>query len=219
MAFAVTAGSGTNISADVSGSAHNVSAGEQTQFVALASGALGALALATEGNPAFVAGELVATPSANFNRPADTTAYASGDLVANSTTAGSVTPLSWTAPRYATGGGQVRRVRLKKSGTTVTNAQFRVHLYTSSPTCANGDNGAWSTNHSGYLGSFDCDMTAATARVFTDSAWASGVPGVGSECGFDLASGSTVYGLVQVLAAYTPASGETFTCELEVVQK
>jgi hypothetical protein len=31
-----------------------------------------------------------ALASASFTRPADTTAYASGDLVANSTTAGSV---------------------------------------------------------------------------------------------------------------------------------
>lgn len=53
MAFAVTAGSGTTISADVYGSAHNISSGEQTQFVALASGTLGALALVTGTNPTF----------------------------------------------------------------------------------------------------------------------------------------------------------------------
>lgn len=53
MAFAVTAGSGTTVSADVYGTAHNVSSGEQTQFVALASGTLGALALATATNPTF----------------------------------------------------------------------------------------------------------------------------------------------------------------------
>lgn len=53
MAFAVTAGSGTNISADVYGAAHNVSSGEQTQIVAIASGTLGALALVTATNPTF----------------------------------------------------------------------------------------------------------------------------------------------------------------------
>ena len=35
--------------------------------------------------------------TATLTRPADTTAYASGDLVANSTTAGSVTPLTFNA--------------------------------------------------------------------------------------------------------------------------
>jgi len=53
MAFAITSGSGTTVSADVYGTAHNVSSGEQTQFVALASGTLGALALVTATNPTF----------------------------------------------------------------------------------------------------------------------------------------------------------------------
>lgn len=53
MAFQITAGSGTIVSADVYGAAHNVSSTEQTQFVALASGTLGALALVTATNPTF----------------------------------------------------------------------------------------------------------------------------------------------------------------------
>lgn len=168
--------------------------------------------------PVYVAANPVAQPSANFSRPADATAYASGDLVANSTTAGSVTPLSWsTAARYAGGSGQVRRVRLRKSNTTTTNATFRLHLYTASPTCANGDNAAWSTNRSGYLGSIDLDMAGGNGRVFTDAAEVIGVPAVGSEINF-VATATTVYGLLEARAAYTPASGETFTCELEIVQ-
>lgn len=51
MAFEITEGSGKNIAADVYGAAHNVSSTEQVQFVALATGTLGALALATTGNP------------------------------------------------------------------------------------------------------------------------------------------------------------------------
>jgi len=53
MAFSITSGSGTTVAADVYGSAHNVTSGEQTQFVALASGTLGSLALNTATNPAF----------------------------------------------------------------------------------------------------------------------------------------------------------------------
>ena len=218
MAVAVTQGSGTNVAADVYGTAHNISGGEQVQFVALGAGVLGALQLAVEANPAFVSSALVAIPSANFSRPADTTAYASADLVANSTVAGSVTPMSWTAPRYATGSGQIRLARLKKSAVSVTNAVFRLHLYTASPTIANGDNAAWSTTHSGYLGSFEFDLTGGTGRVFTDASYAIGTPSVGSEVGFDLASGSTVYGLLEARGAYTPASAETFTVDLQIVQ-
>jgi hypothetical protein len=218
MSYQFTQGSGTVAASDIHGTPSNVSSGNHVPFFALATGTLGALALATEANPAFVSAQIASNPSANFTRPSDTTAYASGDLVANSTTAGSVTPLSWTAPRYATGSGQIKRVRLSKSNTTTTNAQFRVHFYTSSPTIANGDNAAWSTSLSGYLGSVDCDMTGTSGRVFTDAAGVVGVPAVGTEITFDLSSGSTIYGLVEARAAYTPANAEVFTCVLEIVQ-
>lgn len=158
------------------------------------------------------------TPSANFTRPADTTAYASGDLVANSTTAGSVAALSFTATRIATGSCLIRRARLKKSGTAITNASFRLHLYGSDPAASsgitNGDNGAWLTKHASYLGAID--ITVGTA--FSDAAAGNGVPNFGSEITASLASGSTVYGLLEARAAYTPASSEVFTCELEVLQ-
>jgi hypothetical protein len=68
--------------------------------------------------------------SASFTRPADTTAYASGDLVANSTTAGSVAPLTFSnVVRVNGAGGLVRRAKLRKTGTSTTNASFRIHFY------------------------------------------------------------------------------------------
>jgi hypothetical protein len=141
--------------------------------------------------------------SARFTRPADTTAYASGDLVANSTTAGSVVPLS-----YAVGGGvfQIRRVRIFKSGTSTTNAAFRVHLYTASMTAANGDNAAWSTNRAAnYLGSVDVTVD----KAFTDGA--AGVATVEANC----AVPGTLYALIEARGAYTPASAEVFNVVLE----
>ncbi len=153
-------------------------------------------------------------PSANFTRPNDTTAYASGDLVANSTTAGSVTPLSWTAARIAAGSFIIRRARIKSSSTSITNASYRLHLYTASPTCANGDNGAWSTSISGYLGAIDVTI----GKAFTDGSAGNGVPSIGSEISVALASGQTIYGLVEARAARTPAAQEVLTCELELLQ-
>jgi hypothetical protein len=45
------------------------------------------------------------------------------------------------------GQAQIRRVRISKTGTSVTNASVRLHLFTtSSITATNGDNGAWSTS-------------------------------------------------------------------------
>lgn len=153
-------------------------------------------------------------PSSNFTRPNDTNAYTSGDLVANSTTAGSVVPLSWTAARVAAGNFFIRRVRVTTSSTSITNASFRVHFYTSSPTPANGDNGAWSTNVSGWVGAMDVTVNEA----FTDGAMGTGVPNNGSEMGVALASGQTLYALIEARAAYTPTAQEVFTVVPEIYQ-
>lgn len=161
----------------------------------------------------------VAEPSANFTRPPDTNPYALGDLVANNTTAGSVAPLSWTAARVATGSFSIRRARLKKSTNTTTNASFRLHLYSTSPTSAAGDNAAYSTTHSGYLGAVDLDASGANGRVFSDpAASVIGVPNVGAEINVKLASGQTIYGLLEARAAYAPGSAEVFTVNLEIMQ-
>lgn len=83
MAFAITAGTGTTVAADVHGTAHNVTATEQVQLVGVASGVLGSLALAVNANPVPVAGAMTliqVTPTL------DTSAYASGDLICDVTT-------------------------------------------------------------------------------------------------------------------------------------
>ena len=151
----------------------------------------------------------VKTTSDSFSRPANTTAYASGDLVANSETAGSVTPLDL---KFGSPGGTrshaISRVKLSKSGTSITNASFRVHLYSASPTPANGDNGAFSTDEAAtYVGSFDVTIDQA----FTDGSVGFGVPrSTASEIPARLGGGQ-LYALIEARGAYTPASGETFT--------
>lgn len=151
--------------------------------------------------------------SASFTRPANTTAYASGQLVANSTTAGSVTPLVLQAARVNGGSGRLLRANLLKSGTSVTNASFRVHVYKTLPTPANGDGGAWSTTQSNYLGAFD----VVVDKAFTDGAAGNGIPLVGTAIVFDTVTGANLYGLVEARAAYTPASAEVFTVTLEAL--
>lgn len=160
-------------------------------------------------------GGYAATPSApTFTRPADTTAYALGDLVANSTTAGSVVPLVFLVDRVDGGSCLIRRLRLRKSGTGVTNAQFRLHLYSSSPVPVNGDNAAWSTPVAGYLGAFDVTID----RAFSDGAAGNGVPVNGSEIMAAVGGNGNVYGLLEARAAYTPGNAETFTATLECLQ-
>lgn len=156
-----------------------------------------------------------ANPTGSFTRPADTTAYASGDLVANSTTAGSCVSVSLTAARVAAGSFMLRRLKLHKSGTNVSNAQFRVHLFAAPVTFANGDNGAFSVSGAAdYLGAFDVTID----RAFTDGAAGFGMPVIGSDITVKLASGTTIRAVLEARAAYTPANAEVFTVTLDDLQ-
>jgi hypothetical protein len=154
--------------------------------------------------------------SASFTRPNNTTAYASGQLVANSTTAGSV-----AAMQFPIGGNsipgmtRITRVRLVKSNNSVANASFRVHLYAAQPTAANGDGGNWSTDQAAnYLGSID----VASMKAFTDGACDVGASAAGSEFLIRLPSGRTVFALIEARAAYTPVANEVFTLILESLE-
>lgn len=163
--------------------------------------------------------------SASFTRPADTTQYAIGDLVANSTSAGSVSAMSWiVSPPYTRQSGYspvyVSGVRLHASKASVTSAAFRVHLYSATPTFTSaGDNSAFgtvvATGNANWLASFDVTMVALHA----DGASGIAVPTEGFVVP-QVPSGTTVYGLIEALNTYTPSSGETFTAELvcEVVR-
>lgn len=148
------------------------------------------------------------TPSVSFTRPTDTTAYAEGDLVANSTTAASVVVPTWNTSSPS-GAFKIMGVRLLKSTALVTNAQFRVHLYSAIPTIATaGDNSAFASNVSGragWLGSFDGTMVASHA----DGCGVVCLPTL--QVPSRVAEAAALFGLVVALAAYAPGSGEVFT--------
>lgn len=150
-----------------------------------------------------------------LTRPADTTAYASGDLVANSTTAGSVTPLSLSLSPVAGGLGFIRHARLLKSGTGVTNAAFRVHFYETVPTVTNGDNGAWLSTRAGWLGSVDVTID----KAFSNGAAGIGIPtlsGLQAIVFKQASAQKRIFALIEARGAYTPASAETFTVEAAI---
>lgn len=160
----------------------------------------------------------IVAASSTITRPADTTAYASGDLVANSTTAGSVTNLQFTSPTNTNGAvGEVVGARIQKSTNSVTNAAFRLHLFTVAPTYTTaGDNSALSSvvvaSAKGYLGYVD--ITAMTG--FSDVAWGTGaVDSSRLRMPYVLAGSDTVlYGLIEARGVYTPGSAEVFTVSL-----
>jgi len=184
----------------------------------------GAAVSSTNPEPVYSPGGFF-TVSANFTRPADTTAYAQYDRVADSTSAATV--LEFTNVARATGEAvRVERIRLRKTGTSLTNAQFRVHLFRTLPTVSANDNAAFSTGGSvlavadiaGYVGTIDITMD----KSGTVGARGVGVPtaGTGITCEAAGTSGheTSLWCVIEALAAYTPISGEVFTVTLEAAK-
>jgi len=161
----------------------------------------------------------IANPSASFSVPNSAATYAIGDLIANSATAGSVTPISFAnVARVAAGAFSAVRARLHKTGTGIVGAAFRLHLYSASPTVTNGDDGAFLPNQAAnYLGAFEFGTT--NMRVHSDGVACNGVTQTGYPITVDLSSGTTIYGLVEAAGAYVRTAAETFTFTLEVEQE
>ena len=155
----------------------------------------------------------------SVTRPSDTTAYTSGDLVANSTTAGDVVAieLKHIGNRPA-GTGIIRRVGISKSGTGTTNASFRVHLMRADPaTVTNGDNAAFSISGvADYLGYADVTV----GQAFTDGAAGFAAPAIGSEFMIRLgAAEQDIWAMIEARGAYTPGSAEIFTVIVDLIDE
>ena len=153
-------------------------------------------------------------------RPANTDTYDAGDMVANAVAAENVVPLIFSAAGFGTGHGVVRRALLYRDSTTQTNASFRLHLFSSEPVIGAGDNEAFAIGSGrNHLTSIDFNMTAAGAP-FPGTADRIKVGTLSSEVNFDLYNNGPnerrIYGLLQVLAAYTPGESEFFEVTLEL---
>lgn len=153
-------------------------------------------------------------------RPANTTAYAAYQLLANSTTVGSVTPATIAAAKGTNLATTAVRCRLQKSGVaasgagSVANAYFRIHFYNVLPTVTNGDGAAWLSTLTGWVGAFDITQMF----LGSDNSAGIGIPVQGSTMAFSPVNGtSNLYYLIEVMAAYTPGSAEVFTPTLELL--
>lgn len=155
--------------------------------------------------------------SATITRPADTTAYAAKDVI--STGAGAILTFPGMG-RVNGGSGLILRARLMTSQKTNV-AQCRLHLFHTAPT-AIADNSPYlllyanAANRVGMI-----DFPAMTTEDATNSTAASAMrpssdgnslpPNLWYQC----AAGDTaLYGILETLTAFTPASAQTYFIEL-----
>lgn len=166
----------------------------------------------------------VAVLRAELTRPADTTAYAANDLVGAQTDAGAANVIELTEACPAGDALRIERVRLAKSTNTTTNAQFRLHFFEARPTLGVGDNGALGAltalavdSMRYYAGYVDVTINRA-GNDAADGSVGVNVPAVGTGLTVAPVSGTSIFLVIQALAAYTPASGEQFWPVIEGIR-
>ncbi len=167
----------------------------------------------SSSNPLPVGGKSV-QKSASFTRPADTTAYAANDAIADSTSA--PTLLSFANCANANGGqGYIVKTRLLTNQKTCT-ARFRLSFYHTAPSPVN-DNAPKPmlyANKDKLIGRIDLDP-CNTEDATSDAAFALSTALMPYVCA---AADTTIYCILTTLDAFTPASAQQFfleiTCEL-----
>jgi hypothetical protein len=156
------------------------------------------------------------TITVSKTRPADTTTYAVGDTISESSGAGTV----WTFPgfaREAGKGGTLVGASLIISTDQSIKLDSELWLFDAAPTTTLNDNVAWAPT--------DAEMKTLLGIVFFPAAlWKAGS---GNGC-VDLdalskafqcvAAGSAIYGVLRAANAYVPTSGEEITIRLHVAQ-
>jgi hypothetical protein len=154
--------------------------------------------------------------SATVTRPADTTAYAAKDVI--STAVGAV--IEFTGMARAVGGtGTIVKARLMTNQSTNV-ASYRLHLFHTSPT-AIADNAQYAmldANKDKRIGMIDFPA-AATEGTGSDAAASMRPSSDGSypppNLWYKTAGADTkLYGILETISAFTPASGQTFFIEL-----
>lgn len=155
---------------------------------------------------------------ASFSRPADNNAYTSGDIIANSTTAASVVPLTFPVTPVAGFITGCRCVVTPASGNLVITAlDFDLLLFrpvTSIPFAAAGypaDNAAMSITPAAFReligvfsfvnGAWRNPLGALTAST---TGWQGVAPSTRIQYPYDNGTGVGIIGVVQVKAAWTP---------------
>jgi hypothetical protein len=160
------------------------------------------------------------TISASFTRPADTTAYAVGDVVADSTG----TPHVMTFPNVAkdpNGCAVINEALCIDGACAGTKPDLELWLFDVAPAAEN-DNAVFAPSAA--------EIANLVAVIpFPVASFKAGNPNVGANAscvcdqqnlGYPVntkGGGNTLYGILVVRNVYTPVSGESFTIKLKVL--
>ena len=151
----------------------------------------------------------------SFTRPANTTPYTALDVVSNSTSAPTLLTFE-NMGYYPEHSGYITKARILTNQSTNT-ARFRLHLYHTAPTAIN-DNSPYTllyANKEKRIGAIDFGV-CGTEGSGSDAASAMNAT---LRLAYNCAEGSTnLYGILETLDAFTPASGQQFYIELACEQ-
>lgn len=148
---------------------------------------------------------------AEITRPANTTAYAAGDVVAANA---AVAPIQLTGiGRQASATGEITHVSLETNNATVTNGDFAIHFFRES-FVLEADNAAWASlhaNRANYLGFITLPTLLAKGGAAATKDDDLRIP---FQCS---TSGANLFVVIEAMGAYTPASGQVFSISVGAV--
>ncbi len=158
------------------------------------------------------------TLEASYTRPANTTTYAAGDVLAESTSAATILTFA-NAARAVGGGGVIQNAVMVDSAAETLKPSIELYLFDTAPAMEN-DNEAWAPT--------DAEMEKCLGVIVFDGT-ATGKFKAGSGNGvvaadalslsYQCAAASTsLFGIAVVRNAYVPVSAEKFTFRLAAIR-
>ena len=151
--------------------------------------------------------------TATVTRPANTTAYAALDVLADKTADASVLTFADAVP-VENDAFEIVEANLRIDHATVIASDFRLHLYSSEPT-AIVDNAAYNlpaADRSKYLGYIDW----ADPIDLGDTQWAQAQPTLKGRVVRSKSTNQSLYAILQTIDGFTPASAVVHTIELVI---
>lgn len=195
-----------------------------TTFLSRFPGSLGQKT-AANSLPVVLASDQTVLLAGNFTvatgtlvRATGTASYASGQLIAQASSAGGCSPIALAAARAVDAAGRIHRVGLSVNDSAWAGATVRVHFFKATPVFLVGDTAALSgqISEASYLGSCDVVLDRSFSAT-TVKGWVA--PTGANELNFVPASGTQlIQAVLEARSAVTAVASKTFTLTVETSQ-